>query len=130
MSVDGLTSCGDQQPHDPARAVMAPGHAVALVHILQTATRASYRSTSAAKALRKISSVAGFKPRGKWSPDGQKIALSIERGGNSDIYLLDPSGAMQRQLTKGPEIDVSPTWSPDGQRSRGSRHEQAIRRST
>jgi len=30
------------------------------------------------------------------------------------LFLLDGSGRVQRQLTNGAEIDVSPTWSPDG----------------
>jgi len=52
----------------------------------------------------------------KWSPDGRLVAVSLERGGNVDIYLLDTSGKIVRRLTNDTAIDVSPTWSPGGDR--------------
>jgi TolB protein len=53
---------------------------------------------------------------GAWSPDGSRVAATVEQGGNTDIVLLDRSGAVIRQLTDHWAADVSPTWSPDGQR--------------
>jgi TolB protein len=51
---------------------------------------------------------------GKFSPDGQYIAATLEVGGNSDLHLLDRSGNIIRRLTNEPGIEVSPSWSPDG----------------
>lgn len=52
---------------------------------------------------------------GRWSPDGSYIAASLEREGNSDLFLLSPEGRVIRQLTERSGINISPTWSPDGQ---------------
>ena len=44
-----------------------------------------------------------------------KIAFTSARGGNPDIWVMDPSGASQRQLTGGsPAADTLPQWSPNG----------------
>lgn len=52
---------------------------------------------------------------GRWSPDGSYIATSLEREGNSDLFLLSPEGRVIRQLTERSGINISPTWAPDGQ---------------
>ena len=52
---------------------------------------------------------------GQWSPDGRRIAVSVEQEGNSDLLLLSPSGQLLQRLTTNSGIDVSPAWSPDGQ---------------
>lgn len=44
------------------------------------------------------------------SPDGSKIAFVR----NGDIWVMDTSGANQKQLTSGVEIDIAPRWKPDG----------------
>lgn len=61
-----------------------------------------------------LASYGGTNTGGVLSPDGQQIAVTISRNGNSDIFLLDSRGRMQRQLTHHRSIDVSPAWSPDG----------------
>lgn len=54
---------------------------------------------------------------GAFSPDGARIAISREEAkGNSDIVLLDRSGALIERLTTNDAIDVSPSWAPDGRR--------------
>ena len=54
-----------------------------------------------------------FAPR--FSPDGGKVAFSVERGGNSDIYRDEPAQPRaRRRLTSDPSIDTSPSFSPDG----------------
>ncbi len=53
---------------------------------------------------------------GQWSPDGQTIAISAERDGNTDLFLLSSQGHVIRRLTTNVGIDVSPVWSPDGRR--------------
>jgi len=45
-----------------------------------------------------------------WSPDGSKIAFIH----NWDIWVADADGSNVRQLTKTPEKEGWPMWSPDG----------------
>lgn len=58
-----------------------------------------------------------------WSPDGSHIAFNSDRGGNSDIYIMNVDGSHVQQLTRDPfanlyylrtALDQMPTWSPDG----------------
>jgi TolB protein len=53
---------------------------------------------------------------GAWSPDGSKLLVARDVGGNSDIYLLDSAGKPLRRLTDHWGVDVSPAWAPDGRR--------------
>jgi Tol biopolymer transport system component len=50
--------------------------------------------------------------RGAWSPDGETIAFSSDRGGDMNLFLL--AGGKTRQLTRGGGGDFQPNWSPDG----------------
>lgn len=49
-----------------------------------------------------------------WSPDGNQIAFTGVRGGNSDIYVMNHDGSDVQRLTVAPESDAYPTWTPDG----------------
>ncbi|MFN2525306.1 MAG: TolB family protein [Actinomycetota bacterium] len=52
-----------------------------------------------------------------WSPDGSRIAFtrSARRAVPGDIYLMDPDGSDQFNLTRSPgSQDRHPSWSPDG----------------
>ena len=55
-----------------------------------------------------------FAPR--FSPDGSKVAFSVERGGNTDIFVMDLRSRVTARLTVDPAIDTSPSFSPDGGR--------------
>jgi Tol biopolymer transport system component len=44
------------------------------------------------------------------------IAFTSTRDGNSEIYVMNADGSNQRNLTNDPAENVSPAWSPDGQR--------------
>ncbi len=50
-----------------------------------------------------------------YSPDGRRIAFFSDRTGNPEIWLCDPDGSHEAQLTsyRGPVV-TSPNWSPDG----------------
>src|SRR5262249_20383962 len=48
------------------------------------------------------------------SPDGSKIAVTLSYEGNSEIYLISPSGEIVKRLTNNPGIDSSASFSPDG----------------
>jgi Tol biopolymer transport system component len=49
-----------------------------------------------------------------WSPDGQWIAFTSKRAGNSEIYLVMISGSGQTNLTDNPANDLYPAWQPSG----------------
>ena len=52
-----------------------------------------------------------------WSPTGEKILFVSDRGGERDLYLMDPDGSKVRRVFKR-KIEAwrtSPTWAPDGQ---------------
>jgi Tol biopolymer transport system component len=48
------------------------------------------------------------------SPDGQKLAVSSDRRGNQDLWVLPAAGGEMTQLTRDPTPDWNPRWSPDG----------------
>jgi Tol biopolymer transport system component/DNA-binding winged helix-turn-helix (wHTH) protein len=49
-----------------------------------------------------------------WSPDGQLIAYSSDRGDSFDIWVQRLSGGSPIQMTSGTTRDWQPSWSPDG----------------
>lgn len=52
----------------------------------------------------------------RFSPDGQSIALSLQQGGNANIYLMNLGSRTTTRLTSASAIDTSPSFSPDGSR--------------
>lgn len=63
-----------------------------------------------------LSNRRGLNLGGQVSPDGSRIAVTIEDEGNAEIAILSRDGHLQRRVTSHWAIDVSPTWSPDGRR--------------
>lgn len=51
----------------------------------------------------------------RWSPDGQRMAFSGLRHGQSDLYVLDLADEQILRLTDDPFADLSPSWSPNGE---------------
>lgn len=49
-----------------------------------------------------------------WSPDGLAIAYQTNRGGLSDIYIINLKNMRERNLTQGVSQNAQPSWSPDG----------------
>ncbi|MDE0427609.1 MAG: hypothetical protein OXN25_22370 [Candidatus Poribacteria bacterium] len=49
------------------------------------------------------------------TPKTAKIAFQSNRDGNDDIYLMNPDGSQQINLTRHPSGDFSPIWSPTGE---------------
>ena len=43
-----------------------------------------------------------------------KIAFHSNRDGNQEIYVMNPDGSRQINLTNNPAKDSNPSWSPDG----------------
>lgn len=61
-----------------------------------------------------------------WSPDGKRIAFAsdrtfdpkgyVEQGNSYEIYVMDSDGSNVHRLTNNERTDISPEWSPDGQK--------------
>ena len=49
-----------------------------------------------------------------WSPDGSKIAVTSNRSGNWDIWVMPVTGGAATQITSDPAEDWHANWSPDG----------------
>jgi len=47
------------------------------------------------------------------SPDGRKVALTIEEG-SDDIWIINLMSGARTRLTREPTIESRPVWSPDG----------------
>ena len=52
--------------------------------------------------------------RPRWSPDSKRIAYVSDRGGSSQIWMMDPDGANARQLTNLSTEADGHIFSPDG----------------
>jgi TolB protein len=65
-----------------------------------------------------LSAEQGMNGDGRMAPDGDRIALTLTRDGNSEIYVLehahDPAKKKLVRLTRAWGMDASPAWSPNG----------------
>jgi TolB protein len=52
----------------------------------------------------------------RFSPDGNKVVMSVSNNGNTEIYELDLRTRVQSQLTRHPSIDTGPSYAPEGTR--------------
>ena len=50
------------------------------------------------------------------APTTPKILFTSARDGNSDIYIMNPDGTEQVNLTQHPATDQQPVWSPTGEK--------------
>ena len=48
------------------------------------------------------------------APETEKIAFVSKRDGNAEIYIMNPDGSEQVNLTQHPTEDYDPAWSPNG----------------
>ncbi len=64
--------------------------------------------------LKRLTFDPGFQTDPTWSPNGDFIAYSSDRGGNFDIWVQPISGGDPIQVTHSPTSEVQPDWSPDG----------------
>ena len=49
------------------------------------------------------------------SPDGSKVAMILSKDGWVDLYVSNTDGSGLKRLTRSPQDESSPCWSPDGQ---------------
>jgi TolB protein len=50
----------------------------------------------------------------RFSPNGQRLVMSLQQGGNSNIFAIDLASKQTTRLTTSTAIDTSPSFSPDG----------------
>ena len=50
------------------------------------------------------------------SPDGQRVAVTIEQGNNRDVWVYDLAEGTLTRLTFGEANEFAPIWTPDGKR--------------
>jgi TolB protein len=55
-----------------------------------------------------------FSPR--FSPEGNRIVMSLQQGGNTNIFVMDLRSKATTRLTDTAAIDTAPCFSPDGTR--------------
>jgi len=48
------------------------------------------------------------------SPDGRRLAVSLQRGENWDVWVYDIERDVATRITFGDRYDADPVWSPDG----------------
>ena len=53
-----------------------------------------------------------FSPR--FSPDGNRVVMSLQSDGNANIYSMDLNTGTTARLTNSAAIDTSPSYAPDG----------------
>ena len=49
-----------------------------------------------------------------WSPAGDRLAVTVNIKGDTDIYLVDLEGKVLARVAGGPYDEYSPAWAPDG----------------
>ena len=47
------------------------------------------------------------------SPSGQRVAITRQAGGNSDVWVVERAGGAATRLTVNPAQEVFPVWTPD-----------------
>jgi serine/threonine-protein kinase len=55
-----------------------------------------------------------YNPR--FSPDGQRLAMDVRDGKQSDVWVYEWARDTMTRLTFDPRYDANPVWSPDGRR--------------
>src|SRR5579871_6576870 len=61
-----------------------------------------YVTPVAGGAARQITQAGQDNERPRWSPDSKRIAFISDRGGSSQIWLMDPDGGNVKQVTSLP----------------------------
>jgi TolB protein len=61
-----------------------------------------------------VAAFRGINGAPSFSPDGRRLALTLSKGGNPDIYVMDLGSKALTQVTRHYGIDTEPVWMPDG----------------
>ncbi|HEU4928456.1 MAG TPA: hypothetical protein VFU38_01400, partial [Candidatus Krumholzibacteria bacterium] len=66
------------------------------------------------RVIEAISEVSGRIGQGVISPDGKRVAATIEESDNMDIWVFDLGRGTRTRLTFDSGSDIRPQWTPDG----------------
>jgi len=98
--------------------VAAPSWIPKQWHLFYTSYKSGYPwiyshnlSTGERRAFAKFP---GLNTSGTVSPDGTRVAMILSKSGSPDLWVCNIDGTGLTQLTKTPEDESSPCWSPDG----------------
>lgn len=105
-AISFINSAGDWSPNSDKFAFIVYAEGANEIAILDT------KSTKVERRV-KLGEI-GAVTHVSWSPDGKTLAFSGQKGGISDLYLMDLENGTVRQLTNDKYGDIQPTWSPDG----------------
>lgn len=72
-----------------------------------------YGVTLAGKRF-EVSRRPGLNTAPSWNETLQRLAVSLSKDGNSEIYSMTRDGRDLSRLTNTPDADTAPDWSPDG----------------
>ena len=118
----GSAESHDVQSRPPSRARRPIVVAIAALGLAAVAiggyviwkARAPAGSSSAQRALSRVTFEDGLQAQPTWSPDGRFIAYTSDQAGNFDIWVQPLAGGRAVQVTTDPAADWQPAWSPDG----------------
>lgn len=97
----------------PAGAISISAKAV---DALGNETIVSIPLTVAARTLSQLTTDVNDDQHPQWSPDGARIVFQADRdGAQTDLWIMDASGASQTRLTTDVNEDRHPFFSPDGE---------------
>ena len=65
-------------------------------------------------ARRVVSAAPGINGAPSWAPNGQRLAFTLSKDGNPEIYALDLGSQNPVRLTSANAIDTEPVWLSDG----------------
>ncbi len=90
------------------------GEWVAYVSYERDGSSAIFVQKVATGERRMVSSKQGINGAPAWSPDGKRLALTLSKGTNPDIYILDLASDKLQRITNNYAIETEPSWAPDG----------------
>lgn len=83
------------------------------ITVSDDAVNATATSLFDGRSSRRVTANSVYETEPSWAPDSSALAFVSERSGNSEIWLLQRSGAVT-QLTDDAAEDSQPAWSPRG----------------
>lgn len=51
-----------------------------------------------------------------WSPQGDRLAVTVNTRGDTDLYIIDLQGRVLAKVAAGSTDEQAPAWAPDGER--------------
>jgi TolB protein len=92
----------------------APGHQTLYYTSYRLGSPDIFRHDLTTGARTAFARYPGLNTAAAVSPDGTRVAMILSKGGSPDVYVCNIDGSGLKQLTRTPEDESSPCWSPDG----------------